>query len=249
MKHLDLFAGIGGFSLAASWVWPDHEPVGFCEIDPFCQKVLKKHWPGVPVYDDIKKLTGEGLGIMGAPRNPQYDEAVSLYESGLSVQETADKFGITRQAMWGILKRRGAKFRPREKRGEDNHFYRGGEIASSRAQDILEAAIRRGDIKRQETCEACGDSPIYKDGRSGVQAHHADYNKPLEVEWLCQQCHHEWHQNNTARALTEDLPKMTRKEICSLGGKTKKSNRKGDPELSGGYEGSTTVDLLTGGFP
>ena len=58
MRHLDLFSGIGGFVLAAEWVWGDeHEIVAFCEIDKFCQKVLKKHWPTVPIYDDVKELT------------------------------------------------------------------------------------------------------------------------------------------------------------------------------------------------
>jgi len=42
---------------------------------------------------------------------------------------------------------------------------------------------------------------------------------------------------------------MRREEICSLGGKTKVSKRKGNPELSGGIEGATNVALLTGGFP
>lgn len=44
------------------------ETVAFCEIDPFCQKVLKKHWPDVPCYSDITKLTAEQLendGITG----------------------------------------------------------------------------------------------------------------------------------------------------------------------------------------
>ena len=51
MKHLDLFSGIGGFALAARWMgW---ETVQFVEIDPFCQKVLKKHWPEVPIHDDV----------------------------------------------------------------------------------------------------------------------------------------------------------------------------------------------------
>ena len=55
MRHLDLFSGIGGFALAASWVWgEEHEVVSFVEIDPFCQKVLRKHWPGVPIHGDIK---------------------------------------------------------------------------------------------------------------------------------------------------------------------------------------------------
>ncbi len=60
MRLLDLFSGIGGFSLAAQWVWGDElEIISFCEIDPFCQKVLKKHWPNVPIEPDIKEMNGE----------------------------------------------------------------------------------------------------------------------------------------------------------------------------------------------
>lgn len=55
MIHLDLFAGIGGFSLAADWTWPDVEHI-FVEIDPFCQKVLRKHWPESEIHSDIKKF-------------------------------------------------------------------------------------------------------------------------------------------------------------------------------------------------
>jgi len=62
MKHLDLFSGIGGFALAASWVWGDeHEIVSFVEIDPFCQKVLKNHWPDVPIISDIRDVTNETI--------------------------------------------------------------------------------------------------------------------------------------------------------------------------------------------
>ena len=50
--HLDLFSGIGGFALAARWA--GIETVQFVEIDPFCQKVLQKNFPGVPIWDDIK---------------------------------------------------------------------------------------------------------------------------------------------------------------------------------------------------
>ena len=60
MRHLDLFSGIGGFALAASWVWgEDHELVAFCDNEPFCRKVLNKHWPDVPLIDDIRKIKGE----------------------------------------------------------------------------------------------------------------------------------------------------------------------------------------------
>ncbi len=57
MRLLDLFSGIGGFSLAAQWVWGDElEIVAFCEIDKFCQKVLKKHWPNVPIIEDVRDV-------------------------------------------------------------------------------------------------------------------------------------------------------------------------------------------------
>lgn len=56
MKHLDLFSGIGGFALAARWA--GIETVAFCEIDKFCHKVLNKNFPGVPIHDDIKTLSG-----------------------------------------------------------------------------------------------------------------------------------------------------------------------------------------------
>jgi DNA (cytosine-5)-methyltransferase 1 len=56
MKVLDLFSGIGGFSLGLERTG-GFETVAFCEIEPYCQAVLRKHWPEVPVYDDIRELT------------------------------------------------------------------------------------------------------------------------------------------------------------------------------------------------
>lgn len=62
MKHLDLFSGIGGFALAARNVgW---QTVGFCENEPFCQAVLRKHWPNVPIYDDARTLDGWTVGAV-----------------------------------------------------------------------------------------------------------------------------------------------------------------------------------------
>ena len=64
MKHLDLFSGIGGFALSAQWVWgEEHKIHSFVEIDPFCQKVLKKHWPEVPILSDIKEYKHDGTAI------------------------------------------------------------------------------------------------------------------------------------------------------------------------------------------
>ena len=64
MNHLDLFSGIGGFSLAGQWVWKKEYHVHrFIEIDLFCQKVLKKHWPNTPIHDDIRTYNHDGTKI------------------------------------------------------------------------------------------------------------------------------------------------------------------------------------------
>ena len=61
ITHIDLFSGIGGFALAADWTW-GKENVNhiFCEIEPFAQKVLKKHWPDAPIHSDIKEFKYDG---------------------------------------------------------------------------------------------------------------------------------------------------------------------------------------------
>jgi DNA (cytosine-5)-methyltransferase 1 len=59
MRFLDLFSGIGGFSLGLERA--GHATVAFCEIDPWCRRVLRKHWPDTPIYDDIRKLDLQDL--------------------------------------------------------------------------------------------------------------------------------------------------------------------------------------------
>ena len=55
--HLDLMSGIGGFALAARWA--GYHTVGFCEVDPFAQRVLREHWPEAPIHGDVATLTGD----------------------------------------------------------------------------------------------------------------------------------------------------------------------------------------------
>ena len=52
LRLLDTFSGIGGFSLAARWLG-GFQTVQFVEQEPFCQRILRKHWPDVPIHDDI----------------------------------------------------------------------------------------------------------------------------------------------------------------------------------------------------
>ena len=55
MKHIDLFSGIGGFALAADTVFENVNHT-FVEIDPFCQAILKKHWPESEIHYDIRQF-------------------------------------------------------------------------------------------------------------------------------------------------------------------------------------------------
>ena len=58
LKSLDLFSGIGGFKVAQEMVG-GFETTQFVENDPYCQKVLKKHWPHIPIHDDISTFTAK----------------------------------------------------------------------------------------------------------------------------------------------------------------------------------------------
>jgi DNA (cytosine-5)-methyltransferase 1 len=60
---LDLFSGIGGFSLGLERA--GMRTVAFCEIDPFARRVLAEHWPNVPCYDDVRALTAAQLRADG----------------------------------------------------------------------------------------------------------------------------------------------------------------------------------------
>jgi predicted DNA-binding protein YlxM (UPF0122 family) len=234
MKHIGLFEGIGGFSLAAQWMgW---ETVAWCEINQFCQNVLKYHFPQAYAIGNIFDLTVDNYGnllyicdkeviTMGQPKSTKYDNAVNLYESGLSIGECAEFYEISRQAMHKILQRRECVFRSNLSFGEENHFHRGcmeDHSKKKRVQHLVEKAIKKSVLINPNECEKCHCPNTFKDGRSGIQAHHCDYDKPLEVMWLCQKCHHEWHITNKAINETDQEKSM---------------------------EPSAAIDVLSGGFP
>jgi DNA (cytosine-5)-methyltransferase 1 len=64
VRLLDLFSGIGGFSLGLERA--GFRTVAFCEIAPSCRHLLATHWPDVPCFDDVTTLTGEMVGPVDA---------------------------------------------------------------------------------------------------------------------------------------------------------------------------------------
>ena len=112
MRMLDLFSGIGGFALAGKWVWGDDlDIVGFCEIEEFAQKVLKKNFPGVPIYDDITKLDGNQFNNIDILTGGFPCQDISLAGKGKGlVDEKGDK---TRSGLWFEMHRIIREVRPR----------------------------------------------------------------------------------------------------------------------------------------
>lgn len=54
---------------------------------------------------------------------------------------------------------------------------------------IVGNALQNGSLVKPEICETCSSS-------RKIEAHHDDYTKPLNVRWLCEDCHKEWHRHN-----------------------------------------------------
>ena len=73
MRVLDLFSGIGGFSLGLEAC--GMTTTAFCERDPYCQSILKKHWPKTPVHTDVRELDGK-----------QYQNSIDVVAGGFPCQ-------------------------------------------------------------------------------------------------------------------------------------------------------------------
>lgn len=64
--------------------------------------------------------------------------------------------------------------------------------AKKAAHRKVERALISGQLVRPERCEQCPSS-------EDLHAHHDDYSKPLEVRWLCRDCHKRWHREHDDR--------------------------------------------------
>jgi DNA (cytosine-5)-methyltransferase 1 len=109
LKVLDLFSGIGGFSLGLERTG-GFETVAFCEIEEFPRRVLAKHWPGVPIYGDVRELTADTLRRDGI--------AIDVICGGFPCQDISfagRRAGLegARSGLWGEYARLIGELRPR----------------------------------------------------------------------------------------------------------------------------------------
>lgn len=78
----------------------------------------------------------------------------------------------------------------RERKRQLGEKYNEANVEKLRAQKAVRKAIARGTLIRPEECEHCGARPPRaRDGRSQIHAHHEDYSRRFDVEWLCKDCH------------------------------------------------------------
>ncbi len=108
LRVLDLFSGIGGFSLGLERA--GMRTVAFCEIEPFCRSILRKHWPDVPIYEDVRTLTADALARDGI--------AVDVICGGFPCQDVSHagkRAGLegARSGLWSEYARLIGELRPR----------------------------------------------------------------------------------------------------------------------------------------
>jgi DNA (cytosine-5)-methyltransferase 1 len=110
LRVLDLFSGIGGFSLGLEGTG-GFQTVAFCEIEEFPRKVLAKHWPEVPIYEDVRSLTADILARDGI--------AVDVITGGFPCQDISiagkqEGLGAgTRSGLWSECIRLVSELRPK----------------------------------------------------------------------------------------------------------------------------------------
>lgn len=108
LRVLDLFSGIGGFSLGLERTG-GFETVAFCEIEDYPRRVLAKHWPDVPIYEDVRNVTASRLAADAIDVDvitggfPCQDISISGRQAGL---------GNTRSGLWTELCRIICEVRP-----------------------------------------------------------------------------------------------------------------------------------------
>ena len=151
--HLDLFSGIGGFALAAQRAgW---STIGLSEIEPYACKILKRHWPDVPNYGDIRNVRGVRADLVtgGFPCQP--------YSVAGQQRGDADD-----RALWPEMLRVIQEARPRWVLGENVPG-----IVSMALDGVLSDLERNGYACDAVGIPACGVDARHRRERIWIVAH------------------------------------------------------------------------------
>ncbi|NCB28066.1 MAG: DNA cytosine methyltransferase, partial [Bacteroidia bacterium] len=113
LNALSLFSGIGGLDLAAGMA--GIEVIGFCEIEPFPVEVLTKRFPGVPIFEDVRKLTAE---VIRDRTGMDASQSIDVIFGGFPCQDLSQagkQVGLTgaRSGLWFEMLRVISELRPR----------------------------------------------------------------------------------------------------------------------------------------
>ncbi len=112
VRVLDLFSGIGGFALGLESV--GFTTVGFCEIEPFPRAVLAKHWPHVPIHDDVRTLSAESVSWLRAEAARGIDLICGGFPcQDISVAGKGAGLAGARSGLWSECSRLVGELRPR----------------------------------------------------------------------------------------------------------------------------------------
>lgn len=205
MKMLSLFSGVGMIDLAASWA--GIETVAFCEIEEYPQTILRRRFPNVPIYSDVRELTAEKLKTDGIPK-------IDIISGGFPCQDVStagkrtgfvDSEGnVTRSGLWGEYARLICELKPRwivaenvagllsisaaGIRGEDSELYsetwpKWGIVLDGLAMELpmLERHINESECLLWHTSD-CSDRRSPKSKQQGV-------NNQVKAYWRTPQSH------------------------------------------------------------
>jgi DNA (cytosine-5)-methyltransferase 1 len=179
LRVLDLFSGIAGFSVGLERTG-GFETVAFCEKDEFCRRVIAKHFPKVPIYDDICELTAERLAADGI--------AVDVVTGGFPCQpfSTASRGVRVARDYWPELDRLVTELRP----------------AYAIAENVAGLPIRRA----ARRFEALGYRVVVK----RVGAHDAGADHTRDRWWAVAYANHEGELHCSIDAEVAKLPEVCR---------------------------------------
>ncbi len=93
LTKLSLFSGIGGDDLASEWA--GFQTVCFVEIDKYCQKVLHRHWPDIPIIEKVQDVTKEKVMAYAYERRKQQPQGGEQNIRGWTLDSSKEALAFT----------------------------------------------------------------------------------------------------------------------------------------------------------